>query len=247
MPDPDAAAILAGLARRKLVERRRWLDPAAQSDDPAVFAALACMYGTRNEIRDDVLAALKTRNARDGGVFAATLGNLFRAEHARLLADGSPRHAPYVLEGLWYAVRFPRGFAPFAAWARDLARSEPPVIPSALAPELAAVADLALAATGDDAALGRAVEAWVAGHLAEHADLIDLCIARRSPLLWDPLCAALGAVPERDDWLALAAGLIDYAAALDRAPDAKLVARYRARAAEPFAEPSPAPDGGSHG
>lgn len=247
MPDPDAAAILAGLARRKLVERRRWLDPAAQSDDPAVFAALACMYGTRNKIRDDVLAALEIQNARNGGAFAAPLDTLLRGEHARLLAEGSPRHAPFILDCLWYAVRAPRGLAPFAAWARDLACSEPPVVPIALAPELAAVADLALAATGDDAALGRAVEAWAAGHLAESADLIDLCIARRSPLLWDPLCAALGAVPERDDWLALAAGLVDYAAALGRAPDAALVARYRARAAEPFAEPSPAPDGVTHG
>lgn len=241
-PHPDTAAILTGLARHKLKERRRYIPAAAESDDPAVAAALEAMYATRNAIRDDVLAAMKTQNARNRGAFAAGLDRAWRAEHARLVAEPSPQQVPYLLEQLWYTTRAPHGLAPFAAWVRELATAEPPLVPRALSRELAAVADLALAATGDDAALTRAIAAWHAGHLAEHADLAAICVARRSPRLWQPLLDALHETPERDDWLDLAAEHLDLAVALGRLPDRAVVARYSERAAVPFAEPAPQGD-----
>lgn len=245
MPPPDSDSILAGLARHKLSERRRWIPYAAESDDPRVFAALEAMYATRNAIRDDVLDAMKAHNARHRGALAAGLDRVWRVEHAHLVAEPSPRQGPYLLEQLWYTVRNPNGLAPFAAWAREIATADPPLVPRALAPELTALADLALAATGDEAALTRAIVAWRAGHLAELADLTAIGVTRRSPRLWDPLLDALRATPERDDWLDLAAAHLDLAVALGRLPDRAVAARYAERAAAPFSEP--APQGDHHG
>ncbi len=243
---PDEQAVLVGLGKRKLAERRRWLVPAAQSGSGAVFTKLASMYPTKNALRADVLVAMQELNSRAGGAFGAQFEPVVRAEFARLQAEGSNSHGEFLLEMLWYAARAPQGLNGLAHWARELATAQPSALPQSLAAEISTVADLVLATGGDQEALARAIAAWRAGGLLEGAELIEIALQQATPLLWEPLQQQLREAPERPDWPALMMGYLDYAARLKRQPDAALVSRYQQWAGQPFAE-QPLPGGRQHG
>lgn len=233
---PSEQAIIAGLGKRTLAERSRWLAPAAGSGSKAVFTALAALYPTHNDIQHEVLDAMKELNARMDGACAAEFSAALQAEYGRLPADSPAMQSRFLLDLLCYARRAPKGLQPLVQWIRGLAETKALQVADPLAQNILALADLALGASGDAAALKRAVEAWLAGNIMEGDELIAVCADLRTPELWDPLQKVLRAEPERDDWLALALAYFNYAAALKRPPDPDLLARYRELAAMPFRE-----------
>lgn len=233
---PGEQAIIAGLGKRNLTERSRWLVPAASSGSKTVFTALAALYPTHNDIQYEVLDAMKELNARTNGACAAEFSAALQAEYGRLPADSPVMQSRFLLDLLCYTIRAPKGLQPLVQWIRGLVESKALQIADPLAQNILALADLALGASGDAAALKRAVEAWLAGKLMEGSELIAVCTDLRTPELWHPLQKVLHAEPDRDDWLALAMAYLDYAAALKRPPDPDLLARYRELAAMPFRE-----------
>lgn len=223
---PNENEIVAGLGARLLRDRRRWFRPAVASGSKAVFAALAALYPTKNDLRPDVLAAMKELNARCDGAFAAEFAAAMQAEFPKLAPDSALTQARFLLDGLWYATRAPKGMQAFAEWARGVGESKTLQIEDALNENIVTIADLALAAGGDVAALERVIAAWRADKLMEGDELVAICAQLRTVACWEPLQTILRDQPDRPDWLILARAYIEYAAALERTPDGALAARY---------------------
>lgn len=223
---PSEQEIVAGLGARLLKDRKRWLRPAAASGSRAVFGALAALYPTKNDIRDDVLASMKELNARSDGAFAEEFSAAMQAEYPRLAPIAASTQARFLLDVLWYAVRAPRGMQAFVIWARGVGEAKELSIGDALNEEIVTIADLALAAGGDAAALGRSIEAWKTDKLIEGDELVAICGQLRSDAMWEPLQSVLREQPDRADWLILASAYDGYATALKRTRDETIDARY---------------------
>ena len=223
----DAKAVLAGLKKRKLDERVRFILAAPATRSEAVFDALAALYPINNTLKASVLLSMRKLNERCAFACTAKLTRAVREDTARLaLKPDEFRHFLVLLAEIHYWQERPQPAADeFVRWAADnvhglVAALSDSDMAANVEAETADAACVYFALRGDERALldlrERLVKSRSSALRAARLRLLGLCAARRDPALVEYGCELLRAADLRfpGPWVGFAAGFGDYVRAL---------------------------------
>lgn len=219
----DEQAVLAGLKKRKLDERGRFIlaSPATRSE--AVFDALAALYPINNVLKASVLLAMRQINERRDMALTAKFTRAVREElERRLAATDETRHFLWMLAEIHYWQDRPQAAADeFVRWVADNVQRFA-ACDTIVAAETADAACVYFALRGEERALAdlreRVGKSRTLALRSARQHLLALFTRQRDPALVDYGCELLRAADVRfpESWVSFATGFGDYARALGR-------------------------------